>query len=50
MTLYLSILDQAFSTDPRIAIAGSVELAKQMGVPCEEILDSKEKIDSYFLD
>ena len=50
MTLYLSILDQAFSTDPRIAIAGSVELAKQMGVPCEDILDSKEKIDSYFLD
>ena len=50
MTHYLNILDQAFSTDPRVAIAGSIELAKQMGVPCEEILDTKEKIDSYFLD
>ncbi len=50
MALYLSILDQAFSMDPQIAIVGSVELAKQMCVPCEEILDTKEKIDSYFLD
>ena len=50
MALYLSILEQAFSTDPQIAIIGSVELAKQKGVPCEEILDTKEKIDSYFLD
>ena len=50
MTLYLSILEQAFSMDPRVAILGSVELAKQMGVPCEGILDTKEKIDSYFLD
>lgn len=50
MTLYYEILEQSFSTDPRIAIRGSVELAKQMGVPCEEILDTKAKIDSYFLD
>lgn len=50
IAVYLSILEQAFSMDPRVAIIGSVELAKQMGVPCEEILDTKEKIDSYFLD
>ncbi len=50
MNLYLSILEQAFSTDPKRALYGSVEIAKQMGVPYEDILDTKEKIDSYFLD
>ena len=50
MALYLSILEQAFSMDPKIALYGSVELAKQMGVPCNEILDTKTKIDSFFLD
>lgn len=49
MTLYFNILEQAFSTNPRLAIIGSVELAKQMGVPCGDILDTKAKIDSYFL-
>ena len=33
----------------RIAFEGSIALAKQMGVPEEEILDSKEKIVAYFM-
>ena len=49
MKLFMDILDKAFVPDIRIAFAGSIELAKLMGVPAEEILDSKEKIDTYFL-
>ena len=50
MKLFMSILDRAFAPDIRIAFAGSIELAKQIGVPEEEILDTKEKIVSYFMD
>ena len=32
------------------ALDGSVALAKYMGVPTGEILDSYDKITSYFLD
>lgn len=47
---FMEILERAFAPDVRIAFYGSVDLAKQMGVPSEEILDSKEKIVSYFVD
>lgn len=40
----------AFVPDVRLAFEGSIELAAACGVPIEEILDSKEKIDSYFMD
>ena len=50
MELFMSILDRAFAPDIRMAFSGSVELAKEMGVPADEILDSKEKIASYFMD
>lgn len=50
MKLFMDILDRAFAPDVRIAFSGSVELAKEMGVPVDEILDSKEKIVSYFMD
>ena len=50
MELFMNILDRAFAPDVRIAFSGSVELAKEMGVPADEILDSKEKIVSYFMD
>lgn len=47
---YLELLDAAFDPDIEKALDGSVALAKYMGVPEEEILDSYEKIESYFLD
>lgn len=50
MELFIDILDKAFAPDVRIAFTGSIDLAKQMGVPSEEILDTKEKIVSYFMD
>lgn len=48
VAVFMEILDRAFAPDIRLAFAGSVQLAKKMGVPAEEILDSKEKIISYF--
>ena len=50
MAKYLDILDRAFSPDIRMAFVGSIELAKELGISDAEILDTKEKIDSYFLD
>ena len=47
---YLAVLDRAFAPDPESALLGSVELAQKLGVPMEQILDSDEKISSYFLD
>ena len=50
MKQYMDILDRAFSPDLRTAFYGSVELAKEMGVLKDEILDTKEKVAAYFLD
>jgi hypothetical protein len=50
MSDYLGVLERAFSPDMQIALRGSAELARQLGVPTEEILDSEEKILAYFLD
>ncbi len=50
MESFMAILDRAFAPDMRIAFRGSIELAKELGVPEDEILDSKEKIISYFMD
>lgn len=46
---FITILDKAFVPDISMAFSGSVELANACGVPTEEILDSSEKIRSYFL-
>ena len=46
---FLDIMDRAFAPDIRIAFEGSIELARLTGVPYEEILDTPEKIDEYFL-
>ena len=42
----------SFNVDPTYTVTSpaTVELAKKMGVPDTEILDSYEKISSYFLD
>ncbi|UFS99793.1 hypothetical protein [Nocardia huaxiensis] len=50
MSDYLVLLERAFSPDVQVALAGSVELAVALGVASNEILDSDEKIDAYFLD
>lgn len=49
MEEFLSLLELAFSPDINICFKGSIDLAITMGIPIEEILDSKEKIDDYFM-
>lgn len=47
---YLGLIERAFSPDVELALIGSVELALHLGVSSEEVLDSEERIHSYFLD
>ena len=47
---YMDVLAVAFVPDVMKALHGSAELAKTMGVPTEEILDTREKVFSYFMD
>ncbi len=49
LSLYLDMLDQAFSPDPGEALMGSVALAKAVGVPDDEVLDSRKKCNAFFL-
>lgn len=46
---YIEILTYAFNPDVEKALDGSVALAKRLGVPSEEILDSYDGIVTYFL-
>ena len=48
MEVYLDILEQAFAPDVDVAFNGSILLAKQLGVPSEEILEDLESINAYF--
>lgn len=50
MSDYLGLLERAFSPDVQVALVGSVKLAAELGVASDEILDSDEKVDAYFLD
>ncbi|WP_247048221.1 hypothetical protein [Arthrobacter rhizosphaerae] len=47
---YLGLLERAFSPDVEIALFGSAELARGVGVAANEILDSEDKVHAYFLD
>lgn len=47
---YIELVTSAFDPDAEKALDGSVALAKYMGVADDEILDSYEKIVSYFCD
>jgi hypothetical protein len=47
--LYMDILSQTYSSDVTSAFDASISMAKYMGVPMGEVLDSKQKIDEYFL-
>lgn len=46
---YMELLSAAFDPNVEKALDGSVALAKYMGIPNEEILDSYDKVTSYFL-
>lgn len=47
---YLDLLDRALSPDIAVALLGSVDLALEVGVASEEVLDSEAKTFAYFLD
>ncbi len=46
----VSLLSLAFAPDVKGAFDGSISLAKAMGVPADEILDSPEKVFAFFVD
>ncbi len=50
MSDYLAVLERAFSPDVEVALLGSVELARELGVASDEVLNSDEKVLAYFLD
>ena len=50
MAEYINLLEFAFHPDPSQALDGSIKLAKALGVPQSEILDTFERLDAYFLD
>lgn len=50
MSDYLGVLERAFSPDVEVALLGSVELALELGVASEGVLNSDEKVLAYFLD
>ncbi|MDJ0357940.1 hypothetical protein [Paenarthrobacter sp. PH39-S1] len=47
---YVELLERAFSPDVEVALIGSVELALEVGVASDEILDSQQKTYAYFVD
>lgn len=50
MAEYINLLDFAFHPDPIRSLDNSIKLAKALGVPQSEILDTPAKLDAYFLD
>ena len=44
----MQILEKLYSTNVQEIFEGSIEMAKFYGIPNDEILDSKEKINNYF--
>lgn len=50
LTNYLAVIERSFSPDIGIALLGSIELALELGVLPEQVLDSPDKMQSYFLD
>ncbi len=47
---FLEIIEDLYSVDIKESFEASIALAQFVGVNQEEILDTREKIDSYFLD
>ncbi len=48
--IYLEIIECLYSVDPFEALTASVVLATNIGIPTDEILDTEEKINHYFVD
>ena len=48
--LYMQILEKLYSTNVQEIFEGSIKMAQLYGIASDEILDSKEKIDKYFMD
>ena len=48
--LYMEILEKLYSTNVQEVFESSIKMAKLYEIPSNEILDSKEKIDKYFMD
>lgn len=46
---FTQLVDHAFAPDFRDSLKGSIELAKAVGVKDDDILDSIERIDDFFL-
>lgn len=49
MSDYIEVLGRAFSPDIEAALLGSAELALELGVAADEVLDTEEKALNYFL-
>lgn len=49
MSDYIDALGRAFSPDVEVALLGSIELALELGVTSDEVLDTEEKMVNYFL-
>ncbi len=45
-----NLIDHAFDTDFETMLKGSVEFARKSGVEDDRILDSRKRIDSFFMD
>lgn len=50
MASFIALLDRAFDPDPALAFEGSIALARELGVPDDQILDTREKAMAFFLD
>lgn len=50
MDVFLSLAIEMSSTDAVAACEASVALARQLGLPSEDILDTPEKARAYFMD
>ena len=50
MEVFLSLVVEMSSTDAVAACEASVALARRLGLPSEDILDTPEKVRAYFMD
>ena len=50
MEVFLSLVVEMASVDAAAACEVSVALARRLGIPSEDILDTPEKARAYFMD
>lgn len=49
MATYIDLLDSAFVPNVALAFSGSIELARSLGVPEDQVLHTREEVDDYFV-